>query len=64
MHMYMYSVVLIVNCCTSCSQTYQHNTSKFFVEDRTYWCPASTTSDLYAQLAAKKYREIARQQIT
>ena len=36
---------------------------KFFVEDQIYWAPASTTSDLYSQLALKKYREIPMKQI-
>ena len=36
---------------------------EFFVEDSVYWTPASTTSDLYSQLASKKYREIPRCQM-
>jgi hypothetical protein len=40
-----------------------YNKLKFFVEDQIYWAPASTTSDLYSQLASKKYREIPRNQI-
>ena len=57
----LYSINL--NCISFHSQTHQYSEQKFFVEQQTYWSPASTTSDLYAQLAAKKYREIARQQI-
>ena len=53
-----------LNCYLFHSQSHQHNTPNFFVENQVYWTPASTTSDLYSQLAAKKYREIARQQIT
>ena len=45
------------------SQTNLYNQLKFFTEDTTYWAPASTTSGLYSQLAAKKYREIPRNQI-
>ena len=45
------------------SQTNLYNKLKFFTEDTTYWAPASTTSGLYSQLAAKKYREIPRNQI-
>ena len=41
-----------------------YNKLDFFVEDQIYWAPASTTSDLYSQLASKKYREIPRNQIT
>lgn len=41
-----------------------YNRLHFFVEDQIYWAPATTTSDLYAQLASKKYREIHRNQIT
>ena len=44
-------------------QNNDYNKLKFFVEDQTYWAPASSASGLYAQLAAKKYREIPRQQI-
>ena len=44
-------------------QTHEYHKLKFFVEDQTYWAPASTTSGLYAQLADKKYREIPRDQI-
>ena len=33
------------------------------MEEQIYWAPASTTSDLYSQLASKKYREIPRDQI-
>ncbi len=40
-----------------------YNRLRFFVEDQIYWAPASNTSDLYAQLASKKYREIHRNQI-
>ena len=43
------------------SQVYSK--TQFFVEDDIYWAPASTTSDLYSQLASKKYREISRDQI-
>ena len=35
----------------------------FFVQDQTYWIPASTTSELYTQLASRRYREIPRNQI-
>ena len=42
-------------------QTY--NKLQFFVEDQIYWAPADTASDLYQQLASKKYREIPRDQI-
>ena len=41
----------------------KYNKLKFFIEDQIYWAPASTTSDLYSQLASKKYREIPRSQI-
>ena len=40
-----------------------YNKLKFFVEDDTYWAPASTTAHLYSQLASKKYREIPRNQL-
>ena len=36
---------------------------KFFINEKIYWQPADTTSDLYSQLASKKYREIPRDQI-
>ena len=36
---------------------------KFLVEDHIYWAPASTTSDLYSQLATKKYWERPREQL-
>ena len=44
-------------------QQVTYNKLKFFVEDQIYWAPATTTSDLYSQLASKKYREIPRNQI-
>ena len=40
-----------------------YNRLNFYVEEQVYWAPASMTSDLYAQLALKKYREISRNQI-
>ena len=40
-----------------------YNKLNFFVKDQIYWAPASTASDLYSQLALKKYREIPRNQI-
>ncbi len=36
---------------------------QFFMDDPIYWAPASTTAELYAQLAKKKYRELPRDQI-
>ena len=35
----------------------------FFEESDTYWAPSSNPSELYEQLAVKKYREIPRNQI-
>ena len=40
-----------------------YNKLRFFEEEKIYWAPASTKSDLYMQLASKKYREIPRNQI-
>ena len=40
-----------------------YNKTQFFVENDIYWAPASTMSDLYSQLASKKYREICGGQI-
>ncbi len=45
-------------------QTQTYNTLNFFVEDQIYWAPADTATDLYQQLASKKYREIPRTEIT
>ena len=42
---------------------YMYSHLKFFEEDKVYWVPASNASDLYSQLANKKYREITRSQI-
>ncbi|XP_064396494.1 RAF proto-oncogene serine/threonine-protein kinase-like isoform X2 [Halichondria panicea] len=36
---------------------------KFFEECETYWAPSSQANELYEQLAARKYREILREQI-
>ncbi|XP_064395470.1 uncharacterized protein LOC135342615 isoform X2 [Halichondria panicea] len=36
---------------------------KFFEECETYWAPSSMANELYEQLAARKYREILREQI-
>lgn len=38
-------------------------TTRFFETEKQYWCPAVTTSDLYAQFSENKYREIPRQSI-
>ena len=35
----------------------------FFEDEHIYWTPAGTTSEIYDQLSAKKYREIPRKQI-
>ena len=32
-------------------------------DDSQYWEPATTVNELYRQMASKKYREIARQQV-
>ena len=36
---------------------------KFFEETNTFWPPAANTSELYEQLAAKKYREIPKSEL-
>ena len=41
----------------------KYNKLEFFVEDDIYWAPASTTANLYSQLASKKYREIPINQL-
>ena len=32
-------------------------------DDSQYWEPAASVNELYRQMASKKYREIARQQV-
>jgi hypothetical protein len=41
----------------------QYNKLNFFTDNKTFWTPADTTSDLYQQLASNKYREIPRKDI-
>jgi hypothetical protein len=48
---------------TQHSMKHQYNKLCFFPEDNVYWAPAATASGLYAQLSAKRYREIPREQL-
>ncbi|CAI8056312.1 Ephrin type-A receptor 4a (Fragment) [Geodia barretti] len=48
---------------TQHSMKHQYNKLCFFPEDKVYWAPATTASGLYAQLSAKRYREIPREQL-
>ena len=45
------------------SQGQGYDKLRFFVESNIFWAPAATTSDLYQQLAANKYREIPQHEI-
>ncbi len=48
---------------TQSQYSYAGPAPKFFEECETYWAPSSQANELYKQLAARKYREILREQI-
>ncbi len=48
---------------TQSQYSYAGPAPKFFEECETYWAPSSQANELYEQLAARKYREILREQI-
>ena len=48
---------------TQSQYSYAGPAPKFFEECETYWAPSSMANELYEQLAARKYREILREQI-